>query len=102
MAGLSTDFINGLGYTWRLVNKNTKDSLKQISLIVSDVDNYKKALGSDPQAPVVPILTIHLQDLRRCYRELETHIVVGGESLVNFQKFEEVREKSCDIQPRAN
>ncbi|KAG9087815.1 hypothetical protein FRC06_002351 [Ceratobasidium sp. 370] len=90
MAGLSTDFINGLGYTWRLVDKRTKDSLKQISLIVSDVDNYKSALDSEPQAPAVPILSVHLRDLRRCYKEMDTHVKVDGESLVNFQKFEEV------------
>ncbi|KAG9092999.1 hypothetical protein FS749_015267 [Ceratobasidium sp. UAMH 11750] len=90
MAGLSTDFINGLGYTWRLVDKRTKDSLKQISLIVSDVENYKSALDSDPQAPAVPILSVHLRDLRRSYKEMDTHVEVDGELLVNFQKFEEV------------
>ncbi|KAG8748680.1 hypothetical protein FRC10_000071 [Ceratobasidium sp. 414] len=90
MAGLSTDFINGLGYTWRLVDKRTKDSLKQISLIVSDVENYKSALDSDPQAPAVPILSVHLRDLRRCYKEMDTHVEVDGELLVNFHKFEEV------------
>ncbi|KAG9126582.1 hypothetical protein FRC07_002890 [Ceratobasidium sp. 392] len=90
MAGLSTDFINGLGYTWRLVDKRTKDSLKQISLIVSDEDNYKSILDSDPQAPAVPILSIHLRDLRRRYKEMNTHVEVDGELLVNFQKFEEV------------
>ncbi|QRW00110.1 RasGEF domain protein [Ceratobasidium sp. AG-Ba] len=90
LAGLSTDFINSLGYTWRLVDKRTKDSLKEISALVSDVDKYKGALNSDLRSPSVPILTIHLRELRRTYREMETHVIVDGESLVNFQKFEEV------------
>ncbi|QRV86067.1 RasGEF domain protein [Ceratobasidium sp. AG-Ba] len=90
LAGLSTDFINSLGYTWRLVDKRTKDSLKEISALVSDVDRYKDALNSDLRAPSVPILTIHLRELRRTYREMETHVIVDGEPLVNFQKFEEV------------
>ncbi|KAG8689666.1 hypothetical protein FRC09_012307 [Ceratobasidium sp. 395] len=90
MAGLSTDFINGLGYTWRLVDKRTKESLKQISLIVSDEANYKNLLDSDSQVPAVPILSVHLRDLRRLYKEMNTHTEVDGDMLVNFQKFEEV------------
>ncbi|KAG8782250.1 hypothetical protein FRC12_021038 [Ceratobasidium sp. 428] len=90
MAGLTTDFINGLEYTWRLVDKRTKESLKQLSLILSDEAKYKGLLDSDSGAPAVPILSIHLRDLR-CYKEVETYIEVDRNMLVNFQTFEEVR-----------
>jgi hypothetical protein len=58
---------------------------------VSNEDNYRAAIDSDPQAPAVPILMVHLRDLRRSYKEMQSHIVENGEELVNFQKFEEVR-----------
>jgi hypothetical protein len=91
MAGLTTDFISGLSYTWRLLDKRTKDSLKQINTIVSNENNYRAAIDSD-SAPTVPILTVHLRDLRRSYKDIQTHVVENGEELINFQKFEEVRD----------
>ncbi|KAG9079246.1 hypothetical protein FRC06_007863 [Ceratobasidium sp. 370] len=86
VAGLVTDFILGLSYTWRLVDKRTKISLKQISEIVTDVDKCKSALGRDSQA--LPILTAHLRELRRAHGGLDPYVVQDAEQLINFQNFE--------------
>lgn len=91
MSALTHDYVNGLEYTWRLVEKRVKDGLKQMSLLLSDEDKYKAKVDSEPQLPCVPILRIHLRDLSRSYREMQTQIQYEGEDLVNFQKFTEVR-----------
>lgn len=90
LAGLTTDFINGLNYTWKLVDKRTKDSLKQISLSLTNEKNYREILDGEPQLPAIPILMIHLRDLRRSYKEMQTHVTEGNIELVNFQKFHDV------------
>ncbi|KAB5596481.1 Rap guanine nucleotide exchange factor [Ceratobasidium theobromae] len=90
MSALTHDYVNGLEYTWRLVEKRVKDGLKQMSLLLSDEDKYKAKVDSEPQLPCVPILRIHLRDLSRSYREMQTQIQYEGEDLVNFQKFTEV------------
>ncbi|QRV76372.1 RasGEF domain protein [Ceratobasidium sp. AG-Ba] len=90
VAGLSTDFIKNLGYTWRLVDKRTRASLEDISTLVSNAESYKSALNSNLESPTVPILAIHLRELQRTYHGMETHVIVDQEPLVNFQKFEEV------------
>lgn len=90
MSALTHAHVNGLDYTWRLVDKRTKESLKQMSQLLSDTEKYKAALDSDLQSPSVPILRIHLRDLSRTYKEMQTQVRVGGEELVNFQKFTEV------------
>jgi hypothetical protein len=80
------------------VDKRTKESLKQVSLIVSSNGNYREAIDSDSQAPAVPILTIHLRHLRRSYEDIQTHVVEHGEELVDFQNFQEVRGGSMGDQ----
>ncbi|KAF8710860.1 Guanine nucleotide exchange factor for Ras-like small GTPases, partial [Rhizoctonia solani] len=90
MSALTHAHVNGLEYTWRLVDRRVKEGLKQMSQLLSDVDKYKNALNSNLQLPSVPILSIHLRDLSRTYKELQTQVVVEGEELVNFQKFTEV------------
>ena len=90
MSALTHAHVNGLDYTWRLVDKKTKESLKQMSQLLSDTEKYKAALDSDLQQPSVPILRIHLRDLSRTYKEMQTQVRVGGEELVNFEKFTEV------------
>ncbi|KAF8610189.1 hypothetical protein BDV93DRAFT_540063 [Ceratobasidium sp. AG-I] len=90
LAGLTTDFINGLNYTWKLVDKRTKDSLKQISLSLTDEKNYREIIDGEPQLPAIPILMIHLRELRRLYKEMQTHVTQGNMELVNFQKFHDV------------
>jgi len=106
LAGLTTDFINGLNYTWKLVDKRTKDSLKQISLSLTNEKNYKEILDGDPQQPAIPILMIHLRDLRRSYKEMQTHVVEENVELVNFQKFHDVWNSIKQIvkyqRPQAN
>ncbi|CAE6531696.1 unnamed protein product [Rhizoctonia solani] len=90
MSALTHVYVNGLEYTWRLVDRRVKEGLKQMSQLLSDVDKYKEALNSNLQLPSVPILSIHLRDLSRAYKEMQTQVVVKGEELVNFQKFTEV------------
>jgi hypothetical protein len=91
MSALTHDYVNGLEYTWRLVEKRVKEALKQLSLLLSDEDKYKEELNSNLQLPSVPILRIHLRDLSRSYKEMQTQVRYEGEDLVNFQKFTEVR-----------
>ncbi|KAG8699715.1 hypothetical protein FRC09_006445 [Ceratobasidium sp. 395] len=88
--GLSSDSVMGLTFTWQLVNKRTKDSLKHISSIVTDTSNYMTNLQSDSQATSVPILTIHLLELRKAHEKLAAYIVEDGEQLINFRAFEEL------------
>ncbi|CAE6437241.1 unnamed protein product [Rhizoctonia solani] len=90
MSALTHVYVNGLDYTWRLVDRRVKEGLKQMSQLLSDTDKYKEALNSNLQLPSVPILSTHLRDLSRTYREMQTQVVVNGEELVNFQKFTEV------------
>ncbi|CAE6419180.1 unnamed protein product [Rhizoctonia solani] len=90
MSALTHAHISGLEYTWRLVDRRTKEGLKHMSQLLSNVEKYKDKLDSDLQSPSVPILSIHLRDLSRTYKELQTQVVVDGEELVNFQKFTEV------------
>ncbi|KAB5590658.1 Rap guanine nucleotide exchange factor [Ceratobasidium theobromae] len=90
MSALTHDYIGGLEYTWRLVEKRVKESLKQMSLLLSDEDKYKAKVNSEPQSTCVPILRIHLRDLSRSYSEMQTWIRHEGEDLVNFQKFTEI------------
>ncbi|CUA74960.1 Rap guanine nucleotide exchange factor [Rhizoctonia solani] len=90
MSALTHVHVNGLEYTWRLVDRRVKEGLKQMSQLLSDTDKYKEALNSNLQLPSVPILSVHLRDLSRAYKEMQTQVVVDGEELVNFQKFTEV------------
>ncbi|KDN51718.1 hypothetical protein RSAG8_00266, partial [Rhizoctonia solani AG-8 WAC10335] len=90
MSALTHVYVNGLEYTWRLVDRRVKEGLKQMSQLLSNVDKYKENLNSNLQLPSVPILSIHLRDLSRTYREMQTQVIVDGEELVNFQKFTEV------------
>ncbi|CAE7150696.1 unnamed protein product [Rhizoctonia solani] len=90
MTALTHVHVNGLEYTWRLVDRRVKEGLKQMSQLLSDVDKYKSALNSNLQLSAVPILSVHLRDLSRTYKEMQTKVRVDGEELVNFQKFTEV------------
>ncbi|CAE6413994.1 unnamed protein product [Rhizoctonia solani] len=72
------------------IDANEIEKRAQAITFLKRVAEYKNALNSDLQLPSVPILSVHLRDLSRAYKELQTQVVVEGEELVNFQKSTEV------------